>query len=163
MGLFRDKKIENDLAKLKEYVDERLDWQRKSIERRDSAISAAAKNPRFDEIELKLSELRDEFNGFFDIRKDFSEDCWSMRQDIDKVTKQNTSLEERISDLEKENRELQVFKDFVEQYIRDFSDFMIDINLFFDNLKKTCKHAAELTDEPYQSPCEEESENDAED
>ena len=150
MGLFRDKKLENEISCLREYVDERLDWQRKSLERRDSAISAAARNPRFDEIEAKLSELRDEFNGFFDIRKDFSEDCWAMRQDLDKLTKQNTKLEERISDLEKENRELQVFKDFVEQLIRDTSDYMVEIDTFVEGLQKVFKHAAELTDDnPY--------------
>lgn len=150
MGLFRDKELENQIAELRKYVDDRLDWQRKSIERRDSSISAAARNPRFDEIENKISDFREELNGFLDIRKDFNNDCWAMRQDIDKITQNNTKLEERISDLERENSELQVFKDFVEQLIRDASDCVIDISVYVEELQKVFNNAAELCGEPYQ-------------
>lgn len=56
-------------------------------------------------------------------------------------------IEDRISDLEKENCELQVFKDFVEQLIRDTSDYMIDISVYVEELQKVFKNAAELCDD----------------
>lgn len=69
--------------------------------------------------------------------------------DLEMMDKRFSKLEDRFEDLWKENCELQVFKDFVEQLIRDISDNMIDISVYVEELQKVFNNAAELTDEPY--------------